>query len=109
LARVGGRAHAWMVAGPAAGLTRSPGLVQAAAGATDGLSCRSEEHTSELQSLTNLVCRLLLEKKKNQPQTRQWKSGETHAETVFKHRAPYLIAHNRRHGQVCVLRFVAAG
>src|SRR5437016_12091108 len=31
---------------------------------------RSEEHTSELQSLTNLVCRLLLEKKKateNQP------------------------------------------
>src|SRR5262249_58560035 len=28
-------------------------------------SCdRSEEHTSELQSLTNLVCRLLLEKKK---------------------------------------------
>src|SRR5437016_11427118 len=27
-------------------------------------SSRSEEHTSELQSLTNLVCRLLLEKKK---------------------------------------------
>src|ERR1019366_8526351 len=26
-------------------------------------SLRSEEHTSELQSLTNLVCRLLLEKK----------------------------------------------
>ena len=26
---------------------------------------RSEEHTSELQSRTNLVCRLLLEKKKN--------------------------------------------
>src|SRR5437016_11492784 len=28
---------------------------------------RSEEHTSELQSLTNLVCRLLLEKKKRRP------------------------------------------
>src|SRR5258706_5236372 len=28
--------------------------------------CRSEEHTSELQSLTNLVCRLLLEKKKRE-------------------------------------------
>src|SRR5437016_3606461 len=28
------------------------------------ISTRSEEHTSELQSLTNLVCRLLLEKKK---------------------------------------------
>src|SRR5262249_38886592 len=33
-------------------VVRSPGLQ------------RSEEHTSELQSLTNLVCRLLLEKKK---------------------------------------------
>src|SRR5262249_62391459 len=36
--------------------------------ATEGFRCtielRSEEHTSELQSLTNLVCRLLLEKKK---------------------------------------------
>src|SRR5256886_12498355 len=28
-------------------------------------SARSEEHTSELQSQSNLVCRLLLEKKKN--------------------------------------------
>src|SRR2546430_10266642 len=28
---------------------------------------RSEEHTSELQSQSNLVCRLLLEKKKNTP------------------------------------------
>src|SRR5437016_11342127 len=34
---------------------------RAEAPATQG---RSEEHTSELQSLTNLVCRLLLEKKK---------------------------------------------
>src|SRR2546427_8188836 len=30
---------------------------------------RSEEHTSELQSQSNLVCRLLLEKKKNKPYT----------------------------------------
>src|SRR2546430_9512862 len=30
---------------------------------------RSEEHTSELQSQSNLVCRLLLEKKKNKNQT----------------------------------------
>src|SRR3989441_6998624 len=30
-----------------------------------GASNRSEEHTSELQSLAYLVCRLLLEKKKN--------------------------------------------
>src|SRR5256885_10948005 len=31
--------------------------------------CRSEEHTSELQSPCNLVCRLLLEKKKNHTKT----------------------------------------
>src|SRR5258705_5663215 len=31
---------------------------------------RSEEHTSELQSLRHLVCRLLLEKKKRVGQTR---------------------------------------
>src|SRR4051812_49894656 len=30
------------------------------------IACRSEEHTSELQSHVNLVCRLLLEKKKKQ-------------------------------------------
>src|SRR5690242_21180538 len=38
---------------------RSVDLVEAAQTAT-----RSEEHTSELQSHVNLVCRLLLEKKK---------------------------------------------
>src|SRR2546430_13609873 len=32
---------------------------------------RSEEHTSELQSQSNLVCRLLLEKKKNKIQNSQ--------------------------------------
>src|SRR5262245_64508157 len=32
---------------------------------------RSEEHTSELQSLRHLVCRLLLEKKKKQQTTSQ--------------------------------------
>src|SRR2546427_7393052 len=31
--------------------------------------CRSEEHTSELQSQSNLVCRLLLEKKKKKTYT----------------------------------------
>src|SRR5438093_10000505 len=39
-----------------------PGLPRADDGVRQAL--RSEEHTSELQSLTNLVCRLLLEKKK---------------------------------------------
>src|SRR2546430_8822701 len=37
--------------------------------ANSGPFDRSEEHTSELQSQSNLVCRLLLEKTKNQPTT----------------------------------------
>src|SRR2546422_5628792 len=35
-----------------------------------GMSRRSEEHTSELQSRLHLVCRLLLEKKKKKPFSR---------------------------------------
>src|SRR2546430_13712966 len=34
---------------------------------------RSEEHTSELQSQSNLVCRLLLEKKKNRDEHVSWR------------------------------------
>src|SRR5688572_33493651 len=34
---------------------------------------RSEEHTSELQSQSNLVCRLLLEKKKKKKKTKKQK------------------------------------
>src|SRR5438046_7501328 len=37
-------------------------------GAERAHAMRSEEHTSELQSLTNLVCRLLLEKKNKKKQ-----------------------------------------
>src|SRR4029434_8851293 len=40
--------------------------------------CRSEEHTSELQSHLNLVCRLLLEKKKTVEESSR---GTTHATT----------------------------
>src|SRR5436190_5116574 len=39
------------------------------ASATDRSLIRSEEHTSELQSHSDLVCRLLLEKKKKEHQT----------------------------------------
>src|SRR5258705_3035732 len=38
-------------------------------GADDARAGRSEEHTSELQSLRHLVCRLLLEKKKKTTRT----------------------------------------
>src|SRR5256885_11284090 len=43
---------------------RSGGCLTHASRTVTGLR-RSEEHTSELQSPCNLVCRLLLEKKKN--------------------------------------------
>src|SRR6266480_6518358 len=39
---------------------------------------RSEEHTSELQSHVNLVCRLLLEKKKNTKYLRQKDVDKAH-------------------------------
>src|SRR2546427_7147859 len=41
---------------------------QHAVKACNRTDARSEEHTSELQSQSNLVCRLLLEKKKKQVQ-----------------------------------------
>src|SRR2546427_7657442 len=41
-------------------------VVQALAGIGVEVQTRSEEHTSELQSQSNLVCRLLLEKKKKE-------------------------------------------
>src|SRR5688572_32202813 len=39
---------------------------------------RSEEHTSELQSQSNLVCRLLLEKKKNKKKKPTHKQKQPH-------------------------------
>src|SRR5690242_21624112 len=46
------------------------GLERAGADAALARVVRSEEHTSELQSHVNLVCRLLLEKKKEDEQQR---------------------------------------
>src|SRR2546430_10410751 len=43
------------------------------------MSTRSEEHTSELQSQSNLVCRLLLEKKKNTVASAQRAEELTHS------------------------------
>src|SRR5688572_33387133 len=51
------------LAGIAGGLVRTARVVTESA-REEGADGRSEEHTSELQSQSNLVCRLLLEKKK---------------------------------------------
>src|SRR5256885_7227266 len=42
------------------------------------IGARSEEHTSELQSPCNLVCRLLLEKKKTEQETNTTASHPQH-------------------------------
>src|SRR2546427_1912642 len=44
---------------------------------TLGARARSEEHTSELQSQSNLVCRLLLEKKKNRLRDLEYMRGDS--------------------------------
>src|SRR5204863_4779288 len=59
------------------GVRRCSGTWNAPASAASG-ACRSEEHTSELQSRRDLVCRLLLEKKKkNSKQPHDINSYET--------------------------------
>src|SRR5690242_21053672 len=44
---------------------------------------RSEEHTSELQSHVNLVCRLLLEKKKKKQQYTKLTNNTKHLKTTY--------------------------
>src|SRR5438046_4277469 len=58
---------------------------------------RSEEHTSELQSLTNLVCRLLLEKKKQPPREKLlWASN--HRQQWIRHpTVPHRLRRSCRH------------
>src|SRR5260221_10786313 len=56
---------------------------------------RSEEHTSELQSHSDLVCRLLLEKKKQrgQDELREQGSQNVKSQDTTQGEAPTLIAH----------------
>src|SRR2546430_6149420 len=82
---------------------------------------RSEEHTSELQSQSNLVCRLLLEKKntsqsdkttvqdlvgENRQQRRS--AGEKHRENIERDRAKkHLLAQNKAQAFVESLQRIA--
>src|SRR3712207_7195850 len=52
---------------PLAALARAPSRAARSRSITVSPMLRSEEHTSELQSRQYLVCRLLLEKKKDHP------------------------------------------
>src|SRR5256885_8282264 len=78
---------------------------------------RSEEHTSELQSPCNLVCRLLLEKKKTRrPETARRSPGAPERFTSHIaqpplgspcHRGSYSISHSLRHRHHLEARFLA--
>src|SRR2546427_7772605 len=63
------RSSSNIVIDPVCGMTVDEQTAPAGSAEKGGVSAwparRSEEHTSELQSQSNLVCRLLLEKKKN--------------------------------------------
>src|SRR2546430_12916492 len=56
---------------------------------------RSEEHTSELQSQSNLVCRLLLEKKniihRHQPAASTEQTTRLREEGLLRHRLPHTL------------------
>src|SRR5690242_21071863 len=60
------RTHELLFASGSAGIfaVDLEGHVRSIPGDVEAVRSRSEEHTSELQSHVNLVCRLLLEKKK---------------------------------------------
>src|SRR5688572_31255259 len=75
-----GQAQALRVRRHARLRTRRPG------GAERG---RSEEHTSELQSQSNLVCRLLLEKKKTHSTATARRQRPTHVLRSHRHRPAY--------------------
>src|SRR5256885_3755001 len=78
---------------PVAALRRSPEAPRQGAGRLDDdLVGRSEEHTSELQSPCNLVCRLLLEKKKKNTIRSQHRLAPHHiapSQTVSAPFTPY--------------------
>src|SRR3989454_8727166 len=75
-------------------------------------SGRSEEHTSELQSPCSLVCRLLLEKKKNRStnplpyirKTSPQSAKECPLPTQYTSREHHLSLHNELHVQRPQLR-----
>src|SRR5256885_3211133 len=72
----------------------SPGSIRSMDSLPPPPLCRSEEHTSELQSPCNLVCRLLLEKKKKSDCVDMSRSVETYGairvfSEDFRRRSPW--------------------
>src|SRR2546427_4187032 len=69
---------------------KSSEMLRCCAGSSSISSSRSEEHTSELQSQSNLVCRLLLEKKKrDQPNRSDERTSEYQSYSSHERRVVY--------------------
>src|SRR5260370_11563691 len=81
--------RAWDTWQNIAGILAVIALVDVSAHLINCADTRSEEHTSELQSHLNLVCRLLLEKKK--------KSRDFRATSVDRHNHEYDYPHHSLH------------
>src|ERR1019366_2710083 len=66
-------------------------------------STRSEEHTSELQSLTNLVCRLLLEKKKEKKKINTTSYTQVMQWTGMSNRHQHCVLRSRVHPSLMMM------
>src|SRR2546430_10934441 len=66
-------------------VARAIWMSSSSSSAASAVEARSEEHTSELQSQSNLVCRLLLEKKKRPHRDRHTHDGPHHLQCT-RHR-----------------------
>src|SRR2546430_13241469 len=74
----------------ASALGRPSGCPAASVAENAGSWVRSEEHTSELQSQSNLVCRLLLEKKKKKDDYNVFSLKENDIDSLHAH---YTLKH----------------
>src|SRR2546430_13716280 len=68
---------------------------------------RSEEHTSELQSQSNIVCRLLLEKKKNRIKYTSYPSSATPTCRILSppNAQQYAASRSSANGSFAITRF----
>src|SRR3989440_1844766 len=74
-------------------MTFSPSRAPTSRTRSDG---RSEEHTSELQSRSDIVCRLLLEKKKTNPSPRVTRAPSANSRSQIRLRPKSCTDSNRK-------------
>src|SRR2546427_8036947 len=97
---------------PRRGRRRTPSITRAFTAACATMARfteRSEEHTSELQSQSNLVCRLLLEKKKKKTENSETDREEAEQDQCFTHGETSQHKrdmHEEKTAALCLLRVI---